>query len=62
MHVLLFNRASVSGYEVSDILSHKIGCGKAAVRKNRVEAMEHYRKPKSQKDMPAFLGAIGYHR
>ena len=43
-------------------LGHRIGKGKVAVPEARVEAIQGYKKPKTQKDLRAFLGVVGYYR
>ena len=50
------------GMKYLTYLGHESGKGKLAIPENRVVALRAYKKPKSQKDMRAFLGAIGYYR
>ncbi len=45
-----------------EYLGHKIGNGQLAVPAHRIAAMRDYRKPKTKKDMRAFLGSAGYYR
>ena len=43
-------------------LGHSIGKGKVTVLEARVEAIQGYKKSKSQKNLRAFLGVVGYYR
>ncbi len=43
-------------------LGHRIGGGRVAVPEDRVTAMSDYKRPRTQRDMRAFLGAVGYYR
>ena len=45
-----------------EYLGHLIGKGQVAVPEHRVTAMAEYRRPKTKKDMRAFLGSAGYYR
>ncbi len=45
-----------------EYLGHKIGNGQLAVPTHRIAAMREYKKPKTKKDMRAFLVSSGYYR
>ncbi len=45
-----------------DYLGHRVGCGQLAVPDHRVAALRDFRQPKTQKDLRAFLGSVGYYR
>ena len=42
-------------------LWHEVGCGKVSVPAARVEAIKNYKRPKTKKDLQAFLGTTGYY-
>ncbi len=48
------------GQSYLEYLGHRIGGGQVAVPQAHVEAMKEYRRPKTQKDLRAFLGSVGY--
>ena len=43
-------------------MGHLIGMGELAVPSHRATAMAEYIKPKTRKQLRAFLGAVGYYR
>ena len=50
------------GMEEGHHLGHQVGRGKIQLEQAKVEAIATFRKPKTQKDMRAFLGLTGYYR
>ena len=43
-------------------LGHEVGCGRVSVPEAKVEAIRRFVKPKTKKDLQAFLGTSGYYR
>ena len=42
-------------------LGHEVGCGRVSVPEAKVEAIRKFVKPKTKKDLQAFLGTSGYY-
>ena len=45
-----------------DYLGHRVGSGKVAVPKHRVQAMADFKLPITKRHLRSFLGSIGYYR
>ena len=50
------------GRKYMTYLGHLVGCGRLAVPESRVMAMRKYGKPRTKKQLRAFLGSVGYYR
>ena len=50
------------GSRYLEYLGHIIGDGKVAVPRQRVTAIQTYKRPRTKSDMRSFLGSIGYYR
>ena len=50
------------GRKYMTYLGHLVGCGRLAVPESRVMAMRKYDKPRTKKQLRAFLGSVGYYR
>ena len=50
------------GSRYLEYLGHIIGDGKLAVPRQRVTAIQTYKRPRTESDMHSFLGSIGYYR
>ena len=50
------------GHEKMEYLGHLIGMGVLAVPEHRATAMANYVRPKTKRQLRAFLGAVGYYR
>ncbi len=50
------------GRKHMEYLGHQIGSGRLGIPEARVEAMRAYAKPKTKKQLRAFLGSFGYYR
>ncbi len=55
-------RKCVFGRRYLTYLGHRIGGGGMSVPESRVKALREFAKPKSKKDLRAFLGAMSYYR
>ena len=50
------------GFRYLEYLGHIIGDGKVAVPRQRVTAIQTYKRPRTKSDMHSFLELIGYYR